>query len=129
MTREQKIEMFAMRLDGYTLQEIGDKYGITRERVRQILTTVACRKANIRKVTENLKYPNLSKWMRDNDVSMGELWVKMGNKPANSGTTKISRLLKGDASLGLRMDQIKKILEITGMTFEEAFAEEDVSHD
>jgi DNA-binding CsgD family transcriptional regulator len=122
MTREQKIEAFTMRLNGCTLQEIGDKFGITREGVRVMFSTVACKEANIRKSTENVKYRNLSNWMRTNDVGMGELWVKMGNKPANSGTTKISKLLKGDNSLGLRMSQIQKILQITGMTFEEAFA-------
>src|SRR5687768_13100511 len=30
-------EIIAMRMAGRTLQEIGDKYGLTRERVRQIL--------------------------------------------------------------------------------------------
>lgn len=129
MTREQKIEMFAMRVDGCTLQEIGDRFGITRERVRQVFNAVACREANIQRGTENFTYPNLSKWMRTNDVSMSELWVRMGNKQANSGTTKISKLLKGDASLGLRMSQIKKILQITGMTFEEAFAEKEAPNE
>lgn len=67
MTREQKIDMFTMRLDGYTLQQIGDKYGITRERVRQILsprehsTDIYAPKSCI--------YPALGKWMNDNKVN------------------------------------------------------------
>lgn len=34
MTREQKIEAFAMRIDGYTLEEIAQKFGVTREWIR-----------------------------------------------------------------------------------------------
>lgn len=37
MTRDQIIDMFTMRLDGHTPKEVGDKYGITKERVQQIL--------------------------------------------------------------------------------------------
>ena len=42
LTREEKIDMFSMRLDGYTLQEIGDKYGVTREAVRRMFAAVCC---------------------------------------------------------------------------------------
>lgn len=40
MTREEKIDAFAMRLDGFTYEEIGQKYGMSRERVRQIFANV-----------------------------------------------------------------------------------------
>ncbi len=36
MTRDRERELLQARLDGKTLQEIGDQYGITRERVRQL---------------------------------------------------------------------------------------------
>ena len=37
----EKKEILAMRVDGYTYQEIGDKFGITKERVRQIIQETA----------------------------------------------------------------------------------------
>ena len=60
MTKEEKIDAFTMRLDGYTLQEIGDKYGLTKERIRQILEK-SCK--NERNTMKNYVYPNLADWM------------------------------------------------------------------
>ena len=37
MTKEQKVEAYSMYLDGCTYQEIGDKFGISRQRVHQLL--------------------------------------------------------------------------------------------
>jgi len=34
---ERNQEIIRLRADGWTLQAIGDKYGLTRERIRQIL--------------------------------------------------------------------------------------------
>jgi predicted DNA-binding protein YlxM (UPF0122 family) len=41
MTEQRNEEMRQLRADGWTLQKIGDKYGITRERVRQIVPNTA----------------------------------------------------------------------------------------
>lgn len=38
MTKEQKVEAYSMYLDGCTYQEIGDKFGISRQRVHQLLS-------------------------------------------------------------------------------------------
>lgn len=37
MTREEKIKAFEMRMDGATLQQIGNEFGVTRECIRQVL--------------------------------------------------------------------------------------------
>ena len=66
MTKEEKIDAFTMRLNGYTLQEIGDKYGLTRERIRQMFASITTESRISRK---NYIYPNISDWMIDNNVS------------------------------------------------------------
>ena len=35
--RKRLVQILALRAKGWTLESIGDKFGITRERVRQIL--------------------------------------------------------------------------------------------
>ena len=68
MTKEEKIDMFAMRANGCTLQQVADKYGITRERVRQILFAYA--------TPRNAKahaHPNTSHWMGENGVTLSQL--------------------------------------------------------
>ena len=37
MTKEQKVEAYSMYLDGCTYQEIGDKFGISRQLVHQLI--------------------------------------------------------------------------------------------
>lgn len=68
MTREEKIDMFCMRMDGYTLQEIGNQYGITREYVRQILD-VGKRKDIFQKIV----YPGLKQYLVENKMSVRKL--------------------------------------------------------
>lgn len=43
-------ECFVMRLNGFTLEEIGRKLGITRERARQIVEKVVCRAKNLSEI-------------------------------------------------------------------------------
>ena len=37
MTRQQKIEAFTMRIDGYSFNQIAEKFGVSRQAVQQIL--------------------------------------------------------------------------------------------
>ena len=38
LTKEEKLEAFAMLLDGHTLQTVGERFGISKQGVQQILT-------------------------------------------------------------------------------------------
>lgn len=119
MTREQKIEMFSMRLDGCTLQEIGNKFGISRERVRKILESTVQKESQMKKAREKVIYPNIAKWMGKNQISMGDFAGLIGLAESPGNQLRLSRKLQG--GIGLRIVDIKKILNVTGMTFEEAF--------
>lgn len=119
MTREQKIEMFTMRLDGHSLQDIGNKLGVTREYVRQVLEKSVQKEAVMKKARDKIIFPNIANWMEVNQISIGDLTVLMGYTSGNSNYAMISRRLR---NLDIwRMKDILSILKVTGMTFEEAF--------
>lgn len=114
-TKKEKLEMLAMRNSGSSLQAIGDAYGITRERVRQILNYLKEDHSQTYAVQKCI-FPNIANWMRENDtVTIGGLADKLG----------ISRQIVSWTLTGER-DPKKKtidaILRETGMTYEQAFS-------
>lgn len=116
MTREQVIEAFTMRVDGFTYQEIANKFGISRECVQQKLR----REINGNKASsKNCIYPGLVNWMRGKGFSAFELNAKAGI--CKNIQAFYNRLY---GRTGWEMDEIKKILAFTGLTFDEAFATE-----
>ena len=109
MTKEEKIDMFAMRANGCTLQQVAVKYGITRERVRQILLAyTAPRKEKV------YAYPNISNWMEENGVTLSQLAdnCKLSYKTVRA-------YLKGIREPNFIF--VQYILKETGMPFEVAF--------
>lgn len=115
MTREEKIEAFAMRLDGETYQEIADKFGVTRQYIHQMLG--GDRRSKVALNDRGFIYPNLMKWMIENGVPIYELYKKMGYK--SSDCSKIYQRLRGESRFTI--SDIRKILEITKLSFEECF--------
>lgn len=113
MTKDQKLDMFSMRLDGYTLQQIGDKYKITREMVRQILD-YGKQDAKPLKLKQYCIYDNLTKFISENRITNTKLSEYLG-----ISIITLRHKLRDDKHFNIK--EIKKILDITGMTFEEAF--------
>ena len=115
MTREEVITMFQMRVDGFSLEEIGKRYGVTRERVRQILESAM--KSNCRGNAKCI-YKGLKNWM----LTTGTSGYKMlKDLKFGYGTSSLYARLSGQKTFGLI--EIKAILAYTGLTFEEAFGE------
>lgn len=74
MTKEQKIEMYAMYLDGCTYQKIGDKFGISRQRVYQLLCEPLAKvKGKSRQLSETCIYDGLSRFIKANSASCAEI--------------------------------------------------------
>lgn len=115
MTNKEKAQMFEMRLDGYTLQAIADKFGVTKQYVSTILPPMKQGyKATPSKTLKIIKYPNIEKWMRQNQCNMKRLSGLTG-----LGVVRIRRGLC--CEFDMHKSTIDKILEVTGMTYEEAF--------
>ena len=111
MTREEKIEAYISRIDGATLQSIADRYGVTREYLRQITgTKETCRYAKF-------VFPNIANWLIDNNVSVVRFCEMI-----YAGTNTFGNWMHGKTEPSLT--SIKSILRVTGMTFEEAFCTE-----
>ena len=113
MTREQKIEAFAMRLDGETLQAIGDYFGVSKQYVADMLSKG--NSAVYRSGLKSIAYPNIAAWMKAEGISKNS-FAEMCNTTAMT----MNRALRGDGNPSKKL--IDDILRATGLTYEEAFS-------
>ena len=114
-SKANMVKMYEMRLEGKTLEEISQCFGITRERVRQILSgTVKSPGRTISKCV----FPGLVIWMRNNCVTVKKLGADLDIMHKQSLQTKLW------GRRPFTMPEIKAILAYTGLTFEEAFGTE-----
>ena len=108
------MEMFQLRIEGRSLQEIGDRFGITRERARQILNKPYANKPHAGGIATRCVYPAIRRYLKTNVISQKDFAERIG--VSNSGLTNV---LLGKRLPKKRM--IDKILSETGLTYEEAF--------
>lgn len=120
MTKDQVKDMFSMRLDGFTLTEIGEKYGITKERVRQILSYTATGKN--RCIMKNYVYPNIENWMYDKEITQEDIAKECGCSQNN-----VSCILIGKHKPSFEF--ISAVIKMSGMTFQEAFQRKENNND
>ncbi len=124
MTQENKdrlLEMIKMRLDGCTYQEIAEKYSITRQCVQQSIASFAGKERSARKSSlDRCIYPNISKWMLDNNISMTSVGKICGLSAKRTDT--IGMKLRGGRDF--KISEIKAILKESGKTFEYMFSTE-----
>ena len=88
MTREEKIKVFEMRLDGYTLQRIANDMGVTRQRIYQILYE------RPRRGFKSI-YPLLNGWMNDNKETYVSLALSLIHISENAGKVSCRQCCNG----------------------------------
>lgn len=103
-----------MRAAGMTYEEIGKVLGMSRQRVHQIASGKRRGVGDYFHPTavEKIPYVGLRNWMLDNRVSISELNRRCGARALNS-------------KYGVKRLAVAKLLEITGLTFEECFRRDD----
>ena len=101
MTIDQKVEAYRMRLEGATLQSIADHFEVSLEWIRQIVPPIEGKTWSLEGMRNRCVYPGIAQWLYENRWMNG---VHKPNKPT-----------------------IDKILKVTGMTYEQAFGEEESS--
>lgn len=104
-----------MIVDGATYQEVADKFGVSRQYIHKVVDGFWESKHSVRK--SKCIYPNIHAWLKRNRMTQGEFGTKIGVHQGH-----IWRLLSGTTKL--TKDRIDQILEITGMSYEEAFKTE-----
>lgn len=119
MKKEQVKDMCCMRVDGYSYQDIGEKYGVTRQRAQQIVSRAIKEKSvSARKLCV---YPNIDGWMFENNINQKDIAERAGCTQNN-----ISSVLLGKHKPSYSV--ISAILEMSGMTFQEAFQKKGEDH-
>lgn len=113
-------QMIADRKSGLTMREIAEKYGVSYQRVSQIVGRQSVR--NFQAVTD-CPYPNLKRWMNDNLISRRELSKRVYGYSNTTTTARLGSYIRGEVEPNKRT--IDKLLEVTGMSYEVLFAKEE----
>lgn len=80
MMQEMQREFKKLKQKGYTLQEIGTQYGISRQRVFQVLNYDYQRSSAPQPTIEQIVYPNIRGWLIKNNKTPKQL-AKMADIP------------------------------------------------
>ncbi len=105
-----------MRLDGFSYQEIADKFGVSRQRVQQIIPNVG---RTCTSTSEKCIYEGLSHYLSKNRITAKKLADVVGIRYAT-----MMGKLKGEHPFNIV--EIEKILEFTGMKYEDLFKKKDI---
>jgi transcriptional regulator with XRE-family HTH domain len=115
--KDRKVDLYlADRANGMTYRQIAEKYGVSYQAVH-----TSCVSAGVpphKLITEKgCIYPNLRAWLNMDKIRRDRFFRDVG-------TGSIRMILNG--SMQPKKNVIDKMLNITGMTYEELFAEEEL---
>jgi plasmid maintenance system antidote protein VapI len=116
MTKKDKADAYFLRLNGCSVEEIAQRFGVSKQRISQILPRFD-RSFQKTRNSDRCIYPVIKKYLLDNRLTYRRFAIICGLHP-NS----LYRNLVGDCDFSKRT--IDKILAVTGMTYEQAFSTE-----
>ena len=127
---KRELEMVEMRLNGATYRAIGEHFGVTRQRVYEIIHR-RCGKISIgirsSMDIEDIVYEGIYRHFKDNTEQTFLKFVRSiyGRSSTQKEQTRVKNFITGKHETYLRIKQIKKICEVCGMPFEEVFKERE----
>ena len=125
MTNEELLDIVKMRLDGRTLAEIGEKYGITGSGVQKAIYSICSRHHNTgfnagqARVYDKIIYPMICARMEERKWSCARLAMESG-----IARQTLYNILYGD-TIRPKLNTRRAISKALGMSVEEAFGEEE----
>lgn len=128
MIDSKTVQMIELRLSGKSYEEIGKLFGVSKQRVFQLIGgNEKCRRKVDEVANQKIKYVGLRNWMRDNGVSIARL-TRLIYGHGNASTQTNTRL-KIYGELEMPKSFIDKLIKITGLSYERLFDEEGERRD
>lgn len=117
---ERKRYMQDLFKSGMTYEEIGKKLDLSKQRVFQLIGGIIKRRVKPF-TTETCVYSGLREWLNEHKIGINELTRKLYGNYHTTSRERVKNRLNG--KLQITKTYIDKILEITGLTYEQAFVE------
>lgn len=112
LEQQKKLSMFQLKLSGMSYEDIGQRYGVSKQAVQQLLTDVLSTRSRRRKTA----FPGIDQYLLATSSNVTDLY--RASQVQDEYNTFL-RKLKGITRMDL--ETIRAILRATGLTFEEAF--------
>lgn len=113
MTIDEKVEAYRMLLNGSTYQEIADNFGVSKQRVQQLIPGGSNKSSA---AINSCIYKGISDWMRENRLGYSDI-----AKKTDLSAPSIHMIMTGKTSPSKKT--IDKILKATDLKYEKAFQE------
>lgn len=106
LTRDERIQMAAMRIDGYSMSEIGKQFNVSRQYVWTFFNILGGKRVTI----DYCPQPAFRKWLIEHDQTVDEFCTANGIEKED-----MDHALKHSAQDGLTREMAGKVSMITGI--------------
>lgn len=113
-------EVFEMRKAGMTYKAIADRYGVSRQYIQQVAPASVARKSHAE--IETIPYKGIYQFLKENPrLSLVGFYRAITGGAYRNSTERVRNVIHGREDCRLSITEIRRLLEITGMTFDELF--------
>lgn len=126
-------EIIARYKGGEPVVSIAQSYGVSRQRIYQVLGDSVPKDGRSQrkvKAIEDTPYVNLKAWLNRKDTMTFTEFVRAVFGGVNEQTfPRFRKILEGGEQAHITVHNIRRMEQITGMTFDQIFFKEDSNHD
>ena len=130
LNRDEIIERYKNR---ESVVSIAASFGVCRQRIYQVLGDAVPKDGRSRrkvKAIEDTPYVNLKAWLNRKDTVSYITFARSVFGGANTQTiSRFRKILEGGEQANLTIGNIRRMEQLTGMTFDQIFFKEDHPHD
>lgn len=117
-----------MRREGATFEEIGHRFGVTRQQAYQHLKR-HCHTRKNSALMESIPYKGIYDYLMSNPrMTFPGLTYAMLGVQDKASQSRVARFVSGSSNAQLPKRAIDNLIKLTGLRYEELFAEREVRH-